>query len=473
VANLLIIDDDTQICLFFSKLVKRLGHESHFANTLADGLASCTAGRCDLVLLDLELPDGSGLSILPDLLETPSAPEVIIITGTGNLQGAELAFKYGAWDFIPKPFNPDEVKLAITRALQYRNEKETLKPPKLLSREGIVGTSPALETCLERVAHAAVTETAVLITGETGSGKELIARAIHSNSVRAKGGFVVVDCASLPESLIESALFGHEKGAFTGAAAGRPGLIRQARGGTLFLDEVGELPPAMQKTFLRVLQERRYRPVGSDTEVHSDFRLVAATHRDLDAMAAAGEFREDLLYRLRSMDIYVPPLRERKEDINSLVVHHLEQKSASAGISLKGCSSEFIQILQEYDWPGNVRELLNAVDRALAVAGSAPTLYPIHLPSRIRLPMLKGQLTDGGPEVQHDHEAMLQGQTLPTIREYRDNLIETAERDYLTELMRRTHGSIKTACEVSGLSGSRLHALLKKYEVPRFRNTQG
>lgn len=472
-ATLLVIDDDSLICQFLSKLVKRLGIESHCALTLEDGLTFCNTHRCDIVLLDLELPDGSGLSILPELLETPSLPEVIIITGTGNLKGAELAFKYGAWDFIPKPLNPDEVKLAITRALQYRNEKEALKPPTLLSREGIVGKAPALKTCLERVAHAAVTETAVLIAGETGSGKELIARAIHKNSARAKGSFVVVDCASLPESLIESALFGHEKGAFTGAVFDRPGLIKQAQRGTLFLDEVGELPSSMQKTFLRVLQERRYRPVGSDVEVHSDFRLVAATHRDLDAMVNAGEFREDLLYRLRSIDIHVPPLRERKEDINSLVVQHLEQTSVSAGLPLKGCSKEFIQILQEYNWPGNVRELLNALDRALAVAGNAPTLYPIHLPSQIRLPMLEGQLADESPAVGSDHAAVLQSQSLPTIREYRDNLIESAEKDYLVELMRRTRGGIKTACEISGLSESRLHALLKKHAVPRFRNPKG
>jgi len=278
-----------------------------------------------------------------------------------------------------------------------------------------------------------------------------------------------VDCASLPESLIESALFGHEKGAFTGADASRPGLIKQAEGGTLFLDEVGELPPSMQKTFLRVLQEHRFRPVGGDTEVHSDFRLMAATNRDLDAMVDAGEFRKDLLYRLRSVGIHVPPLRERKSDINSLVMHHLEQNSSSTGIAVKGCSSDFIHLLQAYKWPGNVRELLNALDHALAVAGNAPTLYPIHLPSQIRLPVLKEQLPDAPPDLLQTPGDNLREKTLPKIREYRDTLIEAAEKEYLLELMQRTRGSIKSACGISGLSESRLHALLKKYDVPRLR----
>lgn len=469
VANILIIDDDEQIGLFLSKLTRRLGYQNQCVHTAGDGLEACTIGQIDIVLLDLELPDRSGLSILPDLLKAPSSPEVIIITGTGNIQGAELAFKHGAWDFIPKPLNPDEVKLAIARSIQYREEKQAVKKPKLLSREGIVGESPAFKVCLELVAQAAATKSAVCIVGETGAGKELIARTIHCNSEIAEGNFVVVDCASLPESLIESAIFGHEKGAFTGAAAGRPGLIKQADGGTLFLDEVGELPPSMQKTFLRVLQEHRFRPVGSDVEVHSDFRLIAATNRDLDAMVRNGTFRKDLLYRLRSIDIHVPPLRDRMSDIKSLIMNHLEKRSADTGNSLKGCSSEFIQMLQTYDWPGNVRELLNVLDHTLAVSGEAPTLYPIHLPSQIRLPMLKGQLTDENTDVQNDQGSMLQKRMLPSIREFRDTVIEASEKQYLTELMKRTNGAIKPACEMSGLSESRLHALLKKRGVARSR----
>jgi DNA-binding NtrC family response regulator len=472
VAEILIIDDDTKICLLLSKLTKRLGHTSRAVHTVGDGLKSCRSEYCDLVLLDLELPDGNGLSILPELVKSPWSPEVIIITGTGNIQGAEIAFEYGAWDFIPKPLNPDEVKLSITRAVQYHNEKQAVQKPMLFSREGIVGESSALKACLELVAQAANTETAILITGETGAGKELIARAIHNNSTRMKDRFVVVDCASLPASLIESALFGYEKGAFTGAVTSRSGMIKQADNGTLFLDEVGELPLTMQKTFLRVLQERCFRPVGAETDVQSDFRLVAATNRDLGAMVDTGEFRKDLLYRLRSIEINVPSLRERRTDIISLVMKHLEKRNLSTDTELKGCSPEFIQVLQTYDWPGNVRELLNALDHALVSAGNTSVLHPVHLPLQIRLPHLKDQLTDDDTDLCSSSESLLQNETLPLIREYRDAMLETAEKAYLVELMRRTRGRIKAACRMSGLSESRLHALLKKYNTPRFRKTK-
>jgi two-component system NtrC family response regulator len=436
---------------------------------VTDGLAACQSQYCDLVLLDLELPDGNGLSILPDLVKSPWSPEVIIITGTGNIQGAEIAFKYGAWDFIPKPISPGEVKLSLSRALQYRDEKLATQKPLLFSREGIVGEAPAMEACLERVAQAANTESTVLVTGETGAGKELIARAVHKNSKRAQGSFVVVDCASLPSSLIESALFGYEKGAFTGAVTSRPGMIKQADQGTLFLDEVGELPPSMQKTFLRVLQEHCFRPVGGETEVQSDFRLVAATNRDLDAMVNAGKFRSDLLYRLRSLVIHVPPLRERRTDIISLVTKHLEKKSAATHTALKGCSPEFIQLLQAYDWPGNVRELLNALDHALVSAGNTTILHPVHLPHHIRLPQIEDKLRvdEADPHIPSEHS--LQKEMLPLIRDYTNAILESAEEAYLVELMRRTQGRIKIACKMSGLSESRLHALLKKYNTPRFR----
>jgi len=470
--KILIIDDDEQICLLLSKIAKRLGHQSCFVHTVEDALKACNIENWDLILLDLELPDGNGLSILPDLLNAPSSPEVIIITGTGNIKGAELAFKYGAWDFIPKPIDLDKVALSITRVLEYHREKRAINIPKLLSRDGIIGESSALKACLEMVAQAAVTQTGVLVTGETGTGKELISEAIHKNSARAEGRFIVVDCASLPESLIESALFGHEKGSFTGAVTSHVGMIKQAEFGTLFLDEVGELPLSTQKTFLRVLQEHSFRPVGGNVEIQSDFRLVAATNRDLDTMVKAGTFRKDLMYRLRSITIKLPPLRERKKDIIKLVMHHLEQQCSSTGLMLKGCSPDFIETLQSYDWPGNVRELLNTLDRALAIAGGTPVLYPIHLPPKIRLPQLKDCLTEEKTANPGSAGPQFQKELLPPIRKYRTTVLECAEKDYLLELMRNTKGQIKEACKISGLSESRLHAILKKYNTPRFRKAK-
>lgn len=472
-SNVLIVDDDEQLCLFLEKLIAKLGHTSSMVHSVNAALAESVAGEFDLIMLDLELPDGNGLSALADLRVAPSSPEVIIITGTGNIEGAELAFKHGAWDFIPKPLSPSEVILSITRALEYRDEKQSIQRPKLLDREGIVGESSALKTALERIAQAAANDISVLITGETGTGKELCARAIHKNSTRTEGPFIVVDCASLPESLIESSLFGHEKGAFTGATEKRAGLIKQAENGTLFLDEVGELPLAMQRKFLRVLQEQRFRPIGGGTEDYSDFRLVAATNRDLDQMVIKNSFRRDLLYRLRSLSIQLPALRERRSDIMNLTLHHLKQHSAaSSGHPLKGCSPDLYEALMAYDWPGNVRELFNALDHALSAAGDNSTLHPIHLPPTIRLPQIKGQLghhdnpAEAPPEL-HD----VNGKLLP-IRTFRDSLMAAAEQKYLIALMRRTTGNIKKACEISGLSKSRLLALLKKYDTPRFRESK-
>ena len=260
-AGILVIEDDPKISRLLGRIISGLGHQVSLTATLADGLAAALATDFDVVLLDLTLPDGNGLSILQQLHDTRSTPEIIIVTGTGSQSGAELAFKSGAWDFVPKPFLPEDVALPLTRALQYRQEKTTIAHPQILARENIIGDSVPINLCLKLVAQASMTNANVLISGETGTGKELFARAVHANSSRASQAFVVVDCAAHTEQLIESALFGHEKGAFTGAERSRAGLIGQASLGTLFLDEVGELTPVMQKAFLRVLQERTYRPI--------------------------------------------------------------------------------------------------------------------------------------------------------------------------------------------------------------------
>ena len=245
-----------------------------------------------MVFLDVRMPDGDGLAMLPLIQAARSAPEIIIMTGFGNASGAELAITSGAWDYIEKGSSVKEITLSLVRALEYRKQKRSSNSTRnvvMLKRDAIIGISPAIKACLEQVAQAAECDASVLVTGETGSGKELFARAIHENSRRAPKPFVVVDCAALPDTLVESLLFGHEKGAFTGAEQSRSGLVAQANGGTLFLDEVGELPLSMQKAFLRVLQEHRFRPVGSHREVCSDFRLVAATNRTWRPWCATGD----------------------------------------------------------------------------------------------------------------------------------------------------------------------------------------
>ncbi|MFZ3047826.1 MAG: sigma-54 dependent transcriptional regulator, partial [Desulfatirhabdiaceae bacterium] len=289
-ASILIIDDDQNICGLLSDMVSRMGHDTQCAFTLADGLSRVKAGDHDIVFLDLRLPDGNGLTVLPEILGSKSSPEVIILTGEGNSQSVEQAVRNGAWDYIHKPATIQEMTLQLDRAIQYREEKRIQTHPSSvinLEQEGIIGNSPQMRTCAELLAQVADSDTNVLITGETGTGKELFASAIHRNSPRANQNFVVVDCSALPETLVESALFGYEKGAFTGADKSRQGLIKQADGGTLFLDEVGEMPLCVQKAFLRVIQERKLRPIGATAEIESDFRLITATNRNLSRMTEA------------------------------------------------------------------------------------------------------------------------------------------------------------------------------------------
>jgi two-component system NtrC family response regulator len=468
-ARILVIDDDLKICLLLTRIIEGMHHEVFYDQSLKEGLHRARSDRFDVILLDLTLPDGNGLSILPELTATPSNPEVIIVTGTGDQRGAEVAFTNGAWDFVPKPFLPEEVALPVTRALQYREQKVSVRRPKVLWREGILGSSPKLKTCLELVAQAAATDANVLISGETGTGKELFARAIHENGRRAEGNFVVVDCTALPATLVESTLFGHEKGAFTGADQSAEGLFRQAHGGTLFLDEIGELPLAMQKAFLRVLQERSFRPVGSRQEVTSDFHLVAATNRNLEQMSAQDLFREDLLYRLRAVTLHLPPLRERKEDITDLTVHHITRICDKYRLKNKGFAPEFFEVLREYQWPGNVRELVNTLEGALAAAGDSPILYPKHLPTHLRLHRFQETAVENKEASGPVGWDLVDLTELPQLKDYREALLSRAEEAYLTELMKRTKGRISEACAAAGLSESRLHALLKKYDTPRFR----
>jgi len=458
--NILIIDDDQLICETLADVVKSLGHEAAFALTLENGLKKAWDQDYDVVFLDVRMPDGNGLQALPRLRETPGFPEIIIITGYGDMDGPELAIKNGAWDYIQKPFSKKEMLLPLIRALEYRQEKKAKKPLVALNMSGIVGSSPQMQACYDLLAQASQSDVNVLITGETGTGKELFARAIHLNSSRASHNFVVVDCTVLPETLVESMLFGHEKGAFTGADKHQEGLIKQADKGTLFLDEVGELPLPVQKSFLRVLHERRFRPLGSSREIASDFRLITATHRHLEQMLKKGQFREDLLFRLRSLSLELPPLRERRGDIKELVVHFLAKLWGRQAEGTKGLSPEFLEMLMAYDWPGNVRELVNTLERALAAAYNEPVLIPQHLPPHIRIQVAQSAVKK--PLSVHEPPAPYAfGEKLPSLREY----LEEMKAQYLKNLMALVGKDLQKACRISGMSRSSLYAHLKKYRL--------
>lgn len=461
--KVLIIDDDQQLCAMISKLCGSRGHETRAAHTLKDGMAALAAETCDVVFLDVGLPDGDGLTALPEIKASATQPEVIIITGASSPDGAELAIRSGAWDYVAKSASINEMLLAVERALEYRRQKMEAGKPVALQRHHILGSSNRIRACLDQVAAAASTDANVLVCGETGTGKELLARAIHDNSPRRNRNFVVVDCAALPDTLVESVLFGHVKGAFTGADRSESGLMKQADGGTLFLDEVGELPLQMQTAFLRSLQERRFRPVGGRNEVESDFRLVAATNRGLEDMVTEGTFREDLLFRIRSVVIELPPIRERREDLNELACHYIARICEKNGLGVKGFVPEVLASLTAYDWPGNVRELIHVLETAVVAARKEPTLFPQHLPTYMRVQLkrasLEGTSADAVPSSPSDEVPAV----LPQLRIARESAIAKAEKDYLRQLMDSTAGDIQAACETSGLSQSRLYALLKKY----------
>ena len=469
-ANVLIIDDDKGVSDILSDMVKLLGHNATSAFTLKEGLKEARSKAFDVVFLDVLLPDGNGLEILPKIRETPSSPEVIIVTGFGDPDGAEIAIKSGAWDYLEKPFSHKKIILPLKRIIQYRDDlKKAKRPAVVLKMEGIVGNSPQIKACLNSLAQAANSEANVLIMGETGTGKELFARAIHYNSSRANNNFVVVDCAALPETLVESALFGYEKGAFTGAEKSRDGLVKQANGGTLFLDEVGELPWAIQKSFLRVLQERLYRPIGGKQEMESNFRLVAATNRNLERMAENNLFRKDLSFRLQSLTISLPPLREHPEDIRDLVLYHMNQLCNSYGIGSKGFSPDFFDMLSNYDWPGNVRELCNTIEKILAEAQYEPTIFPKHLPDHIRIQVARASLTKSKqrPAKNIQSKKTLISRALPEYRSFREAALVDAGKKYFEQLMALTRGNVKEACQISGLGRTRLYTLLKKHDISR------
>ena len=463
-----IIDDDAAFRVLLEEYCSSLGHSTTTANNINRGKDLLTKESVDLVFLDVSLPDGNGLEALPFIQSLTCSPEVIIITGMGDANGAELAIKNGAWDYLQKPLSRQEVVLHIHRALEYHEKKSQRSKQISLKRDEIVGKSTALSACLDQVAYCACTETGVLITGETGTGKELFARAIHINSRRATQPFVVVDCASLPKDLVESILFGHAKGAFTGASSESKGLIEQADGGTLFLDEAGELPLETQKSFLRVLQERVYRPVGKGREQKSNFRLVAATNRDLSAMVDEGTFRSDLFFRLNTFNIHLPPLRERERDVEKLVMSFVFALCRRNKLPIKGVVPETLEVLSAYSWPGNVRELENTLEKAILADPNDPVLYPIHLPPEIRLSRIRSRVdsknTDNAQadrQEQIDPPVLSFPETLLPFKEYRKKLTLDIERHYLQLLLQASEGDIATACTISDLSRSRLYDLLK------------
>jgi two-component system response regulator HydG len=370
---ILLIDDDRSMCTVLESELRQRGFQVTSVPTPVEALASFERDDFGLIITDVNLVGMSGVELCKQLVARREDIPVIVITGCANMETAVAAIRAGAYDFVTKPCDMDELALTIDRALRHRALREEVKRLRQAVDgtrrfNGILGTSAAVTKMCELVARVADTETTVLITGESGTGKELVAKALHAKSGRRDGPFVAINCAAMPENLLESELFGHVKGAFTDARNARPGLFIKGSKGTLFLDEIGEMPPGMQAKLLRALQERTVRPVGGEQEQPFDARIIAATNRDLETEVEEKRFREDLFYRINVVRVHVPPLRSRGSDILLLAQHFLERYAAQSRRPVLGMMSATADKLISYPWPGNVRELQNCIERAVALA---------------------------------------------------------------------------------------------------------
>lgn len=373
--RILVVDDDVGICECVEWIFQRKGYECVVANTGAAGVAKLRSGDFDLVITDLKLPDMSGFDIIGEVKQLDLEIPVILMTSFSSMESAIEALRKGAIDYVIKPFHNDEFAFAAERAInerRTRKENVVLKRNlrKVLTKNTIIGESDGIRKMLMVIQRIAVTDANVLIQGESGTGKELVAQALHFGGSRADRPFVPVNCGAIPAELLESELFGHAKGAYTGAVTASDGLIREASGGTLFLDEISEMPLNIQVKLLRVIQERQVRPLGSTQSYITDTRFVAASNRNLKEETERGTFRADLFYRLNVIEIQVPPLRERGKDVELLARHFLESHSRKLDYRIRGMRQDFLDFLNKYDWPGNVRELENLIERAVILAES-------------------------------------------------------------------------------------------------------
>ncbi|MCD4674785.1 MAG: sigma-54 dependent transcriptional regulator [Desulfobacula sp.] len=460
-ANILIIDDDEGVIYTLSRLITDMGHEVDHAFTIKDGLSKVFASTFDLILLDVNLPDGSGLDIINDILCDSDHVQIIIMTAFSDPDGAGLAIESGAWDYIEKPASPQKFNLQISRALQFQEQKKLSANLVPLSAKNIMGKSKAITRCLEQAAQMARSDTNVLITGETGTGKELFAKIIHDKSTRGNDNFIVVDCSILTENFIESVLFGHEKGAFTGADKKRNGLVSLANNGTLFLDEVGELPQSIQSSFLRVLQEKKFRPVGSEQEISSNFRVIAATNKDLDQMVNEKKFRNDLLHRLKSFTIELPALRDIKEDIKEIALFHIKQFCNQYKVELKEPASDFFEMLVKHNWPGNTRELVNTMEICVSSNPFEKILFAYHLPQKIRAEIARSSLNRPKSDQFTESNDLPKSNRAYTLKD----VLKNTEKNYLEKFYSQVSGDIVKLCRISGLSRSVLYRKLKKYHI--------
>jgi len=457
-ARVLVVDDEEIVLRSCLRALGESGYRTEAAAGGAEALAKIADGHYDVLILDIMMPKMDGIEVLRRVKETNPDIEVVMITGLSQIETAVRAMKLGAFDYLSKPFDPEELRLAVGRALERRRllqENLTLKN-EVSSRyrlENIIGASPRMQGVYRLIAKCAPTNSTVLLTGENGTGKELVARAIHYNSLRKDGPFVPVDCNALSENLLESELFGHVKGSFTGAVTSKRGLFEAARGGTLFLDEIGNISLPTQAKLLRVIQEREFRAVGDTRSQEADVRIVAATNKDLVAMVRAETFREDLYYRVNIFPIQVPPLRERRDDIPALAHHFLGVFSRELGRQTAGFSEDAMAALVSHAWPGNVRELENAVQRGLILAGDG-VIRRAHVAGLAAAPAQPGpQVPRTGAELKQAKKAA------------RERSVEGIEKEFVLEALRRNAWNVTRSAEAAGMLRANFQALMKKHGI--------
>ncbi|MEK8035477.1 MAG: sigma-54 dependent transcriptional regulator [candidate division NC10 bacterium] len=463
--RVLILDDEPDMVENCTRILRRAGLKCLTATDPKEGLALVERERPDVLLTDLKMPGMDGLEVLRRARELDPTLPVIMITAFATIESAVEAIKEGAFDYLPKNFSVDQLTVTVERALKQRllheenrNLREQLQ--EAFGLENLVGRSPLMVQVFELIKKAARSEANILVMGESGTGKELVARAVHANSPRAGHPFIPVDCASLPENLLESELFGHEKGAFTGAIRTKFGLMETADGGTLFLDEIAELPLGLQVKLLRALQERQIRRVGGTSVMDVDVRLVSATNRDLREAVAKGQFREELYYRVNVIEIRLPPLRDRLGDLK-LLAHAFLKKYGQGRFS--GFDGDTLAVLEAYAWPGNVRELQNIIERACALA-DGERITTLDLPEHILSAGRRQEAQPGRAEGGGASEPLTSGADLP-LKEAKERWMHVLEGSYLRDLLERHGGNISAAAKAAGIDRKTFHRLIGKYQI--------
>ena len=460
-SRILVVDDEKSMRDFFDILLRREEHEVETAESGEEALNLIARKSYDLVITDLKMSRVTGLDVLEGVKKASSDTEVIVITAYSAVETAIQAMRLGAFNYLSKPFNNEEIKIVIEKALEKRDlVAENLRLHRAVAEgepfKRIVGRSEPMRDLFQQVRQIAPTRSTVLITGESGSGKEMVARAVHNSSPRTGAVMVVVNCGAIPHDLMESEIFGHVKGAFTGAVSDKKGLARVAHRGTLFLDEIGELPSMMQVKLLRLLQEKLFKPVGGTQEVEVDLRIIAATNRDLEEEIKAGRFREDLYFRLNVIHLQVPPLRERREDIPLLAQHFLRKYAAELGREIRGFSKDALHVITTYGFPGNVRELENLVERSVAFE-TGDWISMDSLPPKVLRTFNEGEASLAPAE---QLEGLGSGFSL-------DQYLERIERHHVAEAFRATGGSVTKAAERLGLSFRSMRYKMAKYGVKK------